>query len=170
MPKDGDDRRCSPETNEPMAIELAPQSRYHAAPRPPLTGAAPSTTIAGQILAHRSRCVRPQLRLQALARIEPGEVTSRGAIASEVRDATNTVIAEAEAAGRDALATAAGGREHAEVFLGVRLARLMTAADDAVSAAHSGDAARLRRQLRHFEALASAIWTVQRAVYGQAPA
>lgn len=105
-----------------------------------------------------------------LARGESGAVLPVRA-ATEVREATNAVITEAETAGRAALAAAAGSRREPEtgVFLWVRLTRLANAADEAVSAARSGDANALRRHLRRFDALASAIWAVQHAVYGQVP-
>jgi hypothetical protein len=81
------------------------------------------------------------------------------------------VIAEAEAAGRAALAAAAGARGELEVetFLWVRLARLAAAADEAVDLARTSDANGLRRHLHRFDDLARAMWTVQRALYGQVP-
>lgn len=92
-------------------------------------------------------------------------------IAAEVRDATNAILAEAEAAVRTVLAATADMRRDpaTETFLWARLTRLSGAADEAVSAAHSGHARVLRSRLRRFEALTSAIWTVQHAVYGQVP-
>lgn len=87
--------------------------------------------------------------------------------AAEIRDAANAVIAEVEAASR----ATPGAGEHgagAGPFLWVRIARLAMAADDAVTAARSGDIAALDAHLRHFDALTSAIWTVQREVYGEA--
>jgi hypothetical protein len=39
-------------------------------------------------------------------------------------------------------------------------------ADDAIAAARAGDSGEMRRHLRRFDALTSAIWTVQDAVYG----
>jgi hypothetical protein len=92
-------------------------------------------------------------------------------ISAEVRDATNAIIAELEAASRAALAAMVGGRRQseAETFLWVRLARLMGAADEAVDAARGADASGLRRHLGRFDALTSAIWTVQHAVFVQAP-
>jgi hypothetical protein len=127
-------------------------------------------TFADQIDDPRARC-RPQLlRLRMLAHSETGEALPRQA-AAEVREATNAVIAESEAAGQAALA-ATGGPESdiaAGTFLWVRLARLAEAADKAVAAARAGDVNGLRRHLDRFDALASAIWTVQDAVYGQVP-
>jgi hypothetical protein len=119
----------------------------------------------GQIREHESRCQPHLLRLRTLASAEAGAGLSRQATA-EVRQATNAVIVEAEAAGDAALtAVAASRKPGAETFLLVRLNRLAAAADEAVSAAHSGDGPQLRRQLHRFDALVSAIWTVEHAVY-----
>ena len=127
-------------------------------------------TFANRIDDHQARCQPQLLRLRMLARDEPRAALPRQ-VAAEVREATNAVIAEAEAAGRAALAATAGSRSELEAgtFLWVRLARLAGAADEAVSAGRSGDASALRRHLRRFDALASAIWAVQRAIYGQVP-
>jgi hypothetical protein len=89
--------------------------------------------------------------------------------AAEIRDATNAVIAEVEATSRAVLETS-GQELGAETFLWVRVTRLAMAADQAVNAARSGDISALDAHLRHFDALTSAIWTVQDAVYGQEPA
>lgn len=127
-------------------------------------------TFADQIDDHQSRCQPQLLRLRMLARGETGAALSRQ-VTAEVREATNTVIAAAEAAGRAALAATVGtrGEAGAETFLWVRLARLAGSADKAVSAARTGDANGLRRHLHRFDALATAIWAVQHAVYGQVP-
>jgi hypothetical protein len=124
--------------------------------------------VADQITDHQSRCTSHLLRLYALTCDESGTAVSRHAL-DEVRDATNAIIAEAEAAGRAALATMAGDQHalHAELFLCVRLARLAEAADNAISAASRADAPVLRRSLRQFDTLTSAIWTVQHSVHGQ---
>jgi hypothetical protein len=123
----------------------------------------------GQIREHESRCRPHLLRLRMLASAEAGAGLPRQATA-EVREATNAVIAEAEAAGGAALAIMAASREpEAETFLLVRLNRLAVAADEAVSAARGGDGPRLRRLLHRFDALASAIWAVQHAVYASGP-
>lgn len=125
-------------------------------------------TFADRIDDPRARCQPQLLRLRMLARGETGAPLPRQA-AAEVREATNAVIAESEAAGHAALAAA--GSPHSELeagtFLWVRLARLAEAADKAVAAARTGDVNGLRRHLDRFDALASAIWTVQEAVYGQ---
>jgi len=120
---------------------------------------------ASQIREHESRCQPHMLRLRLLASTEAGAVLSRQTTA-EVREETNAVLVEAEAAGDATLAAVAARRQpEAETFLLVRLNRLAAAADEAVSAARGGDGPRLRRQLHRFDALASAIWVVQDAVY-----
>jgi hypothetical protein len=126
-------------------------------------------TFDDQIDDHQGRCQVHLLRLRILAHGEAAAVLPPG-IAAEVRAATNVIIAEAEAAGRAVLAAMAGGRRQseAETFLWVRLARLAGAADEAVNAARGGDAPGLRRHLGRFDALTSAIWTVQHAVYAPA--
>ena len=127
-------------------------------------------TFADQIRVHQSRCHPHLLRLRLVARGE-ANVTAPAQIVAEVRDATNAILTEAESAIRAALATAADRpREPAtETFLWARRARLATAADEAVSAARGGHAPGLRARLRRFDALTSAIWTVQHAAYGQVP-
>lgn len=127
-------------------------------------------TFADQIRGHQSRSHPHLLRLRLVARGEPGTTAARQVVA-EVRDATNAIVAEAEAAVRAVLAAAADkSREPAtETFLRARLARLADAADEAVNAARGGCTPGLRSRLRRFEELTSAIWTVQHAVYGQVP-
>jgi hypothetical protein len=112
------------------------------------------------------RCQRQLLGLRMLVLSQDGMTPARQA--AEIRDATNAVIAEVEAMSRAVLG--AGGREPgAETFLWVRVTRLAMAADRAANAARSGDVSALDAHLRHFDALTSAIWTVQDAVYGQEP-
>jgi hypothetical protein len=127
-------------------------------------------TFADQIRDHQSRCEQHLLRLRMLARGEPSAALP-WQVTTEVREATNAVIAEAEAARHAALAAAVGsrGEPEAETFLQVRLTRLAEAADEAVRAARSKDLTGLRRYLHRFETLTYAIWTVQHAVYGQVP-
>jgi hypothetical protein len=78
---------------------------------------------------------------------------------------TSAIIAEIGAASREVLA-AGSGRHHPGVglFLQVRMNRLAAAADEVIAAARDGDPATLRRVLRRFEELTSAIWTVQDSV------
>jgi hypothetical protein len=127
-------------------------------------------TFADQIHEHRSQCHPHLSRLRVLARDE-AEVMVPRQVTAGVREATTAVIALAEATIGAALAATAGwSREPAmETFLRVRLARLADAADEAVRAARACDAARLRSGLRRFEALTSAIWTVQQDLYGKVP-
>ena len=79
---------------------------------------------------------------------------------AKVAEATDAILAEAEAAGRETRAVGGDGPDPG-IFLAVRLSRLAVAAGEAVAAAGAGDFTQLRRHLRRFEALTSAIWTVQ---------
>jgi hypothetical protein len=104
-----------------------------------------------------------------LAQGEAGTPLPRWVTALVAR-ATGAVLAEAEAAGQAARAAAVDGhRPRYEAFLRVRLERLAAAADDAIAAARDGDSAAMRRHLNRFDALTSAIWTVQQAVFDPAP-
>jgi hypothetical protein len=123
-------------------------------------------TAADEIRDHQARCQPHMFRLLMLARGEAG----LGLAAVEVGEATGAVIAEAEASSRAALAAGAdGSHPGAGTFLRVRLDRLTVAADEAVAAARHGNPADLRLHLLRFEALTSAIWTVQDSLYGQLP-
>lgn len=114
----------------------------------------------------RLSCQRQLLRLRLLV-LSQDELTPYR-MAREIRDATNAVMAEVEAVSRAVVE--AGPREPgSETFLWVRVTRLAMAADQAVSAARSGDHAALDAHVRHFDSLTSAIWTVQEAVYGHGP-
>lgn len=126
-------------------------------------------TFADQIRVHQSRCVPHLLKLRFVAG-EEADLTGPGSIAAEVRDATNAILVEAEAAVRSALAAWSDGRREpaAETLLWARLTRLASAADEAVNAASGGNASGLRIRLHRFDALTSAIWTVQHAMYGHA--
>jgi hypothetical protein len=124
-------------------------------------------SVADQIYDHQARCLAPLISLRMLAQGEAGTPLPRWVVV-EVAQATGTVLAEAETAGHAAL-TAAGVRiDHPGdgAFLRVRLDRLAAAAGDAIAAARAGDSGKMRRHLRRFDALTSAIWTVQDAVYG----
>ena len=124
-------------------------------------------SLADQIHDHQARCVAPLISLRMLAQGEAGAPLPRWVVI-EVAQATGTVIAEAEAVGRAALTAAGADRSHpgGEAFFRVRLDRLAAAADDAIGAARAGEIGALRRHLRRFDSLTSAIWTVQDAVYG----
>lgn len=87
----------------------------------------------------------------------------------EIRDATNAVIAEVEAMSRAAVHASERQEPQAETFLWVRVARLVAAADRAVDAARSRDVPGVRANLYQFDTLTSALWTVQRATYGEPP-
>jgi hypothetical protein len=123
--------------------------------------------IADQIQDHQTRCVAPLISLRMLAQGEAGAPLPRWVVV-EVARATGAVLAEAEAADGAALTAAGVGSDHpgGGTFLRVRLDRLAAAADDAIAAARGGDCGEMRRHLRRFDALTSAIWTVQAAVYG----
>ena len=124
-------------------------------------------SVADQIHDHEARCLAPLISLRMLAQGEAGTPLPRWVVV-EVAQATGTVLAEAEAAGHATLAAAGLQSDHPEAwaFLRVRLDRLAAAADDAIAAAREGDAGAMCRHLRRFDALTSAIWTVQDAVYG----
>jgi hypothetical protein len=124
-------------------------------------------SIADQIHDHQARCVAPLISLRMLAQGEAGAPLLRWVVV-EVAQATGIVLAEAEAAGCAALTAAGVSSDHPGdgTFLRVRLDRLAAAADDAIAAARAGDCGEMRRYLRRFDTLTSAIWTVQDAVYG----
>jgi hypothetical protein len=118
-------------------------------------------TVADQTEDHQARCLPHLVRLRMLALTE-ADAPLPWLAAAEVIRATEAILSEAEAAGREAR-TAAGVGLDTGIFLGVRLTRLASAASDAVAAAWTGDFAQLRRHLARFDALTSAIWTVQEA-------
>jgi hypothetical protein len=124
-------------------------------------------SVTDQIQEHRARCVAPLIGLQMLAQGEAGTPLPRWVVV-EVAQATSTVLAEAEAAGRAALAAVGVSGDHPgdQTLLGVRLDRLAAAAEDAIAAARAGDSGQMRGHLRRFDALTSAMWTVQDAVCG----
>jgi len=117
-------------------------------------------TVADRTEGHQARCLPHLLMLRMLAS-DDAEAPSRWLAMAEVAQATDAILAEAETAGREV--RAATGGPGPGVFLSVRLSRLAAAADDAVAAAGAGDFAQLRRHVRRFEALTSAIWAVQDA-------
>jgi hypothetical protein len=133
-------------------------------------------TVDGTLEDHRVRCQPYLLRLRMIARDDPGLLLTQLTVA-EVIQATEMVLAEAEAAGGDVRAAAgdvraaagvSGSGPGAPAFLRVRLNRLAGAANDAIAAAGAGDSGQLRGQLRRFDVLTAAIWTVHQAVYGPA--
>jgi len=124
-------------------------------------------SVADQIRDHQARCVAALISLRMLAQGEAGLPLPRWVVV-EVAQATGTVLAEAEAATRAVLTAAGvgGDRPGDGIFLRVRLDRLAAAANDAITAARAGDFGEMGRHLRRFDALTSAIWAVQDAVYG----
>jgi hypothetical protein len=127
----------------------------------------PSVSVAEQIRDHQARCMAPLITLRMLAQGEAGAVLPRWVVV-EIAQATAAVLAEAEAAGL-AVLTAIGvssGHPRDGTFLQVRLNRLAAAADDAINAARAGNSGEMRRHLHRFDALTSAIWTVQDSLYG----
>ena len=124
-------------------------------------------SVADQIHDHQARCLAPLISLRMLAQGEAGTPLPRWVVV-EVAQATGTVLAEAEAAGRAGLSEGSASTSHPrdETFLRVRLERLAAAADAAITAARAGDSAEMRVHLLRFESLTSAIWTVQDAVFG----
>lgn len=124
-------------------------------------------SVADQIHDHQARCVAPLISLRMLAQGEAGTPLPRWVVV-EVAQATGTVLAEAEAVARAALGAAGVRSDHpgGETFLRVRLDRLAAAASDAITAARAGNYSTMRRHLRRFDALTSAMWTVQDAVCG----
>ena len=121
---------------------------------------------AAMTAAHRARdcytrCVPRLARLRLLAGNGAGAPLPPGA-AGEAGQAARVIVAETGAAGQAAVAAVAEGRRgSAAVFLAARQARLAAAADEVVAAAKDGSAAALSRPLRRFEALTTALWTVQ---------
>jgi len=108
-----------------------------------------------------TRCVLRLTRLQLLAGGGAGARLPPGA-AGEVGHAARAIVAETDAAGQAAVAVVAESRRSsAAVFLAARQARLAAAAEDLVAATAGGSAAALSRPLRRFEALTTALWTVQ---------
>jgi hypothetical protein len=124
-------------------------------------------STADPIQEHQARCLAPLIILRMLAQGEAGVPLPRWVVV-EVAQATNTVLAEVEAAGRAVLTAAGAGSGHPGdgTFLRVRLDRLATTASDAIAAARAGDFGEMRRHLCRFDVLTSAIWAVQDAVYG----
>ena len=130
---------------------------------------------AAMTAAHRARecytrCVPRLARLRLLAVDSAGAPLPPGA-AAEAGQAARAIVAETCAAGQAAVAAVAEARRgSAAAFLAARQARLAAAADEVVAAAEDGSAAMLSRPLRRFEALTTALWTVQSELRPAAPA
>jgi hypothetical protein len=122
---------------------------------------------------HQDRCVPHVAVLHMFAGGRADTQLPPDAV-EQVALATSAILAEAKAAGRAALANGAGNRPRSgsRSLLTARLARLEDAAQDAVASAReaalSGNIAALRQRLQRFEALTSAMWTVQLSVWEQA--
>lgn len=127
--------------------------------------------VSNDIRVHQARCQPYLSRLRILAGEQTGAAPA-WQVAAEVAQVTAAILAEVEAAGRPTLAATMGSRrgQGARALLEARLARLRAAAQTATAAAWEEDAARLRHQVRRFESLTSAIWTVQHAVSVPVPA
>jgi len=120
-------------------------------------------TAVNDVTGHHLRCIPHLARLAVLAHSQ--DDVPLPAHAAEVAEAAYAVLAEADAAGRWAVAsTAAGQQARVAEFLAARLARLAAVASGAVTAAGDGDATALRMQLRQFDALTAALWTVHQDV------
>ena len=117
---------------------------------------------------HHIRCARDQARLRMLA-YDPGGVPLPPSVTRQIAQATSAILAEAKEAARTALGADTGGRRRSgrRSFLAARLTRLEQAAHEAVASARDGDTATLRQRLRRFDALTSAMWTVQLSVCDQ---
>jgi hypothetical protein len=113
---------------------------------------------------HRARCV-PHVAVLHLVAASPAGVQLASDAAEQVAQATGAILGEAAAAARAALAVG-DPRSASLSLLLARQTRLEHAAADAVAsareAARNGNLAALRQRLQRFEALTSAMWTVQR--------
>jgi len=112
---------------------------------------------------YHARCAPHLATLAALARGPAGAPLPPGT-AAKVAEAAGAVLTEAQAAGHAAATSTAGEQAQTAEFLAARLARLATAATAAVTAARNADAAALRRELRQFDTLTTALWTVHRDI------
>jgi hypothetical protein len=119
--------------------------------------------VTDQMEDRQARCLPHLLRLRMLTSMP--EAPLPWLAVAEVTQATEAILAEVEAAVRAVTGGGLGcpGGPGTGIFLGVRLSRLAAAADDAITAAWAGDFTQLRRQLRRFDTLTSAIWAVQDA-------
>jgi hypothetical protein len=154
---------CASGCAEEVAARNGDPREPHHRLRPDPPGSA-ATTAADRTRGYDARCAPLLARLRLLARQDAGTPLPPGAV-GEVGHTASAIIAETDAAGHAAVAAVAdSSRRSAAVFLAARQARLAAAADDVVAAAKDGSAAALSRHLRRFEALTSALWTVQHAI------
>jgi hypothetical protein len=110
---------------------------------------------------HRARCL-PHVRLVRMLASDEEEALLPRLAQAEAALAMEAILVEVGAEIR----ALSGNRPGYRDLLGARLSRLTAAAVDASAAAGAGDFARLRRQLRRFDTLTTAIWVVQDAVSG----
>jgi hypothetical protein len=122
-------------------------------------------SVTDDVRNHHTRCARDRARLRMLASDPGGAPLPPGAV-RQVVQATSVILAEAKDAARTALTVgpASHGRSGRWSFLAARLTRLENAAHEAITSARDGDIAALRQRLHRFDALTSAMWTVQLAV------
>ncbi|HET7246087.1 MAG TPA: hypothetical protein VFJ07_14745 [Streptosporangiaceae bacterium] len=117
-----------------------------------------------EIREHHVHCAPHLARLHVLGSLQAGEPVPPG-LADDVSAVTSAILAEAGTALRATVAAVPGTRRTAVAeFLAGRIAKLAAAAEQAVCAARDGDASSLRRCLRRFESLTSAVWTVHLAM------
>jgi hypothetical protein len=124
--------------------------------------------VTDNVRRHHTRCARDRAWLRLLVCDPAGAPLPPGA-AGQIAQATSAIVAEATEAARTALTGVPAGRRPSgrRPFLAARLARLENAAHEAVASARDGDTAALRQRLNRFDALTSAMWTVQLAVCDQ---
>lgn len=121
-------------------------------------------SVTDRMRQHHTLCLPHLATLRIVARAQAGAPLPPGTV-REVAQATSAVVAAAKAAQDTALSTVAAGRGPQNAsFMAARLNRLASAANDAVTAARVGNTAALRQQVLRFEALTSAMWTVQLSV------
>jgi hypothetical protein len=126
--------------------------------------------VADDIRVHQARCQPYLLQLRILSGEQAGGAPARQ-VAAQIAQVAEAILAEVEATGQLTLTATMGGRRGhgATALLQARRARLRAAAHAATAAAWEEDAARLRHQIRRFEALTSAMWTVWYAVSDPVP-
>ncbi len=119
----------------------------------------------------REQCAALVARLGMLAADQDSTALSPD-FTGQLGELTSAIVAQAEIAGQTVTASMTDRRRAAEVtrFLSARLTRMATAAQDVMGAAERGDMGALRRQLRRFEVLETAMWTVQAALRPPHPA
>lgn len=115
--------------------------------------------VADQLDGCQTRCRQQLLRLRMLVLGQDG-MALPVQLAAEMREATNVIVAEAEAMSHASFGAAGRPDPGTETFLWVRITRLAVAADKVVDAARNGDVPALRAHLQRLDTLISAIWAV----------